>query len=859
MNNKNELKKPDEINDNLSRELEYELIKYQLTNKALGIGMWDAIIVQSDPFNPDNTFIWSDELRKMLGYSNEQDFPNVWNSLLDRIHPDDYEFAHKQYTTHFYDSTGQSPFSVEHRVKLKNGNYIYVHAFGTTQRDKEGKPIRFVGALRNIDESVKLQNAVKYRDKLLSATNKMAGLLLNSDAESFNSRLTLGMNLIADAAKIDAIYLWKNKTINNELVCYQLFEWLQHKTTFTNDAVTCYYDQELPGWKETLSSGNNINGIVRDMPKEVQNHFTHTVSTLVIPIFIDYKFWGIVGFSDYHNERLFSSEDEVMLTSAGIIIANAFIRNKMMQDIVEANNEANEATLIKNNSLRALDNILNSMDVPIYVSVPDTGEILFVNDWLKNVFNIVGDEAIGKYCFKVFRNFDEMCSFCPCFELKDDPGKLVVWDEYVAEISSHIRHADCLIDWPDGRKVHLQYATDITTLVNATEVAKSASRAKSDFLSNMSHEIRTPLNVIVGMTTIGIDAENIERKDYALGNIHEASKYLLGIVNSILDMAKIEADKLEISFIDFDFRKTIHMIIALIRFKADEKNHELTLDIDSNIPSIVVGDDQLIAQVITNILSNSIKFTPDGGKINLSAKLVNEINGKLELQIKVKDNGIGISPDRQDKLFDSFEQAENGMHQEYGGTGLGLAIAKRIINKMGGEISVESDLDKGATFTFNVFVQRYVKSNDDGIINDNESDDSAASDEIIFKDKVLLIAEDIDINREIISSLLSDKGFIIEQAENGKQALDMVTENPDKYDVIFMDMQMPQMDGLEATEKIRNLPSMKDRTRKLWIVAMTANIFKTDIEACLSAGMDNHLGKPIDREVVLDMLREYLR
>jgi signal transduction histidine kinase/CheY-like chemotaxis protein len=854
------LQKHDDIKAHLEHEheLEYELIKYQLTNSALGIGMWDATIIQNDPFNPNNTFIWSDELRKMLGFEDEQDFPNVWNSFLARVHPEDLDAAYETYTAHIFDSTGKSPFSVEHRIMLKNGEYIYVHAFGATQRDKDGNPIRFVGALRNIDEEIKLQKAVEYRDKLLSATNKMSGLLLNSDTQSFNSRLALGMNLVADAAKIHEIYLWQNKVVDNELYCFQIFEWSQHKTTFVDDSLTCSYDKELPGWKEILSSGNSINSIVEDMPKEVQGHFTNTVSTLVIPIFIEYKFWGIVGFSDYHNKRAFSKEDEVILTSAGIIIANAFIRNKMIQDIVEANNIANEATILKNNSLRSLDNILNSMDVPIYVSVPDTGEILFVNDWLKRAFNIQGDEAIGKFCYKVFRNLDEMCSFCPCFQLKDDPSKLIVWDEYIPEIGAHIRHSDCLIDWSDGRKVHLQYATDITSLVSATEVAKSASRAKSDFLSNMSHEIRTPLNVIVGMSTIGTDAEDIDRKNYALNNIHEASKHLLRIVNTVLDMAKIEAGKLELSYSAFDFRKTINMIVALVRFKADEKNHELTVDIDDKIPAIVVGDDQLIAQVITNILSNSIKFTPPGGKINLNIRLINEVDDTFELQIEVKDNGIGISADRKDTLFNSFEQAEKGIKREYGGTGLGLTIAKRIINKMGGDISVESELNKGATFTFNVFVKRYIESEDD-CLNDNNANDLSASDEIIFKDKAILIVEDIDINREIVTALLQDKGFIIDHAENGRQALEMIEANPDKYDVIFMDLQMPYMCGLEATIKIRKLPAIKNRERKLWIVAMTANIFKTDIEACLNAGMDNHTGKPVDRDIVLNILREYLR
>jgi len=399
----------------------------------------------------------------------------------------------------------------------------------------------------------------------------------------------------------------------------------------------------------------------------------------------------------------------------------------------------------------------------------------------------------------------------------------------------------------------------IQRLEAAMDSAKAANQSKSVFLSNMSHEMRTPMNAIIGMTTIGKKAENMEEKNHALNKIKDASSHLLGIINDVLDMAKIEANKLELSPIEYSFERMLEKAIMLVNFRVDEKRQTLSVNVDNNIPPFVVGDDQRLAQIITNLLSNAVKFTPKGGKIHLEASLIGETNGNCELQIKVADNGIGIPPEKQGTLFDAFEQAESGTSRKYGGTGLGLPITKRIVELMGGKIWIESELNKGSKFIFTVKVLRSKKSEEceneysEGYNAGKNGTENVGE----FSGKRLLLAEDVEINREILISLLGDTGLTIDCAKNGEEALEMIEAAPDKYDVVFMDVQMPKMDGFEATRYIRALPALQGS--KLPIIAMTANVFKDDIEQCLAAGMDDHLGKPIDIGMVLEKLRKYLK
>jgi signal transduction histidine kinase len=395
----------------------------------------------------------------------------------------------------------------------------------------------------------------------------------------------------------------------------------------------------------------------------------------------------------------------------------------------------------------------------------------------------------------------------------------------------------------------------------ALEKAQAASYAKTSFLSNMSHEIRTPMNAIIGMTAIAESTTNVERKDYAIGKIKDASAHLLGVINDVLDMSKIEADKLELHPVVFVFEDMLQKVVNIINFRVVEKHQTLTLNVDNEIPRLLMCDDQRLAQIITNLLSNAVKFTPEYGAVKLFAKLLKEEGNICEISFDITDTGIGITKEQQTRLFDPFEQAESSTTRNYGGTGLGLAISKNIVRQMGGSISVSSVVGEGSTFTFSVKAEKPPEASQElaGIANRFDAADSPGGQvqsADCFKDCRILLAEDVEINREIVIALLEPTLLKIDCAENGAEALRLFSEAPDKYDMIFMDIQMPVMDGFEATRRIRALPV--GGAESVPIIAMTANVFKEDIVACLESGMNAHVGKPLNFDEVVVLLRKYL-
>ncbi|MDR2942850.1 MAG: response regulator [Treponema sp.] len=417
-----------------------------------------------------------------------------------------------------------------------------------------------------------------------------------------------------------------------------------------------------------------------------------------------------------------------------------------------------------------------------------------------------------------------------------------------------------LIEHEKQIKSMLELKTKEVVLREAAELeAQNASRAKGEFLSHMSHEIRSPLNAVIGMINIAAEEDDIQKIKKYLEKAGSASKHVLGVINDILDMSKIEANKLELSVAELDFGKMIGDIVDVISFRAKEKNQDTVVNINQNIPQFIVGDELRLSQVITNLLTNAIKFTPNGGKVELNAEKLDSApssddkssaNDEITLRIEVADNGIGISPEQKKKLFTSYNQADSSITKQFGGTGLGLAISKRIVELMQGRIWIESELEHGAKFIFTIKVK---KGQENAGKSSTAGTKSANYD---FKGYTILAAEDMEFNREILAKYLLKTGISIDFAENGKEAVYMFSENPGKYNLILTDIHMPEMDGDTASRAIRSLDLPLAKT--IPIIAMTADAFKEDIEKYLSAGMTDYVVKPIVPKNIYAVIKKYL-
>ena len=396
----------------------------------------------------------------------------------------------------------------------------------------------------------------------------------------------------------------------------------------------------------------------------------------------------------------------------------------------------------------------------------------------------------------------------------------------------------------------LKKAKNITT--EALQTAENANKAKTDFLSNMSHDIRTPMNAIIGMTSlIRHDAGNKAKVIEYADKIDISSQHLLGIINDVLDMSKIEAGKTVFKYTDFSILDFITELNAIFHSQIDEKNQTLTI-IKENIRHEWVNGDQVhLMQIFSNLVSNAVKYTQEGGKIQF---LVEECETKSSVYAKyrflVSDNGMGMSADFKDTIFDAFTRAESSMTNKIQGTGLGMAITKNLVEAMGGTIDVESELSQGSCFEvlidLRIAEDRFVSSAEQV-----EKDEPAGN---VLKGMRFLCAEDNELNAEILMELLKIEGAECTICENGKRVLEAFEQSvPGDYDMILMDVQMPVMNGYEATKAIRR--SSHELAKTIPIIAMTANAFSEDIQHSLAAGMNAHVSKPVEMKVLEKTIR----
>ena len=397
---------------------------------------------------------------------------------------------------------------------------------------------------------------------------------------------------------------------------------------------------------------------------------------------------------------------------------------------------------------------------------------------------------------------------------------------------------------PAGEKTYFGFEKDITNLVVEKNEALKATKEKSLFLAKMSHEIRTPMNGIIGTAELLKTSEGLDEEQKDLLNIIDVSaNNLLSIINDILDISKLEAGKIELENEAFSIYDLVKDVITMLGVRVMNNEVKLISEINPDIPATLYGDELRLKQIILNFVNNAIKFTKKGN-IKIMVDRLSDTSDKIKLKVKVIDTGIGISKSGQEKLFQEFSQVDQSRHRRFGGTGLGLMISKKLTELMEGEIGVESEQDKGSTFWIEIGFLKNAETPNKNVNNVSDMDTSTQKLKI-------LVAEDNVINQKVAMINLRQLGHEVEIAVNGQMAVDMFKNS--KYDVVLMDIQMPVLDGLEATLAIRE-HEKENNLEKTPIVAITANALKEDKDRCFEVGMDDYITKPFKSEDLVRIL-----
>ena len=884
-----------------------------------------------------------------LSLSEESDSPVVWEE-------------HNTLTKRYYKNTDTI-------IKWSNGKNVHV------QYSVD------ISGVKQVEKALELQ--VKQQKVLSDISLEFASAsntrsIFNSSLKKIVDYLNLCgayvLQLDENAGEFICLYSFIGKNDSPALIVGESFE-------YKPDSL--FFERIMSGLSFTADDFSAINPKLPDASVPLTN-----IKCAVMPIFVDGKLWGAIVCAKNFADN-FSREYDISFLH---LVCNVFATG-LERKIIEDN--------LSETKLR-LTTVLDSAPVSIFWK--DTNHIYrgcnkhFANFAGCNISDVDGksdyDFLPKDFADKVVMDDREMLSTKKPILGRDlKIHNINGTDKWIREYKVPLLNDDGTIesilgtfeDITDIKTKELELLRRDKELVMVADEAKRANSAKSEFLSRMSHEIRTPMNAIIGMTHIAKNSLDLEKVDKCLNKIDISSKHLLSIINDILDMSKIEADKLEISHEPFNLESVLVNVTNVVIVKADEKKQTIEIEIEDDVARNYNGDALRITQVLTNLFTNAVKFSNDATTIKLHVSNLKTINGKSHLQFRMQDYGIGMTPEQIEKLFTPFEQADGTIARRFGGTGLGLTICKRIVELMGGTIKVESEYGVGSTFTFTLmldvihsnrtkfsdaidisslrilfvddsyetrelFVEllrlrdinidavesgekalELVKKAEaehipyniifvdwrmpglDGIqttrlIKQQTHDSSVIiltsiaewssikkealeagivrflpkpffsssvinlinevlgpirnrtindpSDIPDFKGKSILLVEDIEINREIVSALLEETHVTIDCADNGLTATKMFRKNTDKYDLILMDINMPIMDGYEATKIIRDINHPNAKT--IPIIAMTANAFKEDVARCIEVGMNGHIAKPIDEKGLIEKLNENL-
>lgn len=562
-------------------------------------------------------------------------------------------------------------------------------------------------------------------------------------------------------------------------------------------------------------------------------------SVLCVPVIHDGRLCGGICLSRRETARPWSEEETSLCHLLGNMLAISLTHFGLYERL--------------RHKAEQLRDILDAFPDPVYIIDMDSYELLFLNKSVGKVFPEV-QGPLARTCYKRLQGRDSPCPFCTNAIIAHTGGPYQ-WT-YENEISKRAYTVvDKLIKWDNNKLVRLSITTDVTDLLRSQhekQAALIASQAKSEFLAHMSHEIRTPMNGIIGLTHLALQSDPPEELKGYLHKIRSSATNLLAIINDILDLSKIEANKMTLENVNYSMEDVLDFVHTSIRFPLEQKGLEYVCQVADDVPPRLWGDGLRLKQILLNLLSNAVKFTAEGS-VKLTIRRELRDDGE-KLHFMVSDTGMGISREYRQHLFDPYTQANSSISRRFGGTGLGLTICKRIAGLMRGSLWCESELGKGTIFHLTI---PCMLAHSACCEMKEEGEEATQTPPITHPGRVrLLLVEDNEINQEVATAMLHQLGLACDLACNGQQAVEMIMETD--YDLILMDVHMPVMDGLTASQHIRQRQAVRSPQKNLPIIAMTAATLPDNIDEILEAGMDDHISKPFNIGILRKKLAYWL-
>ena len=560
-------------------------------------------------------------------------------------------------------------------------------------------------------------------------------------------------------------------------------------------------------------------------------------SAICVPIAHDGQLFGGICLLRHRYRGQWSIEDSSLCHLLGSILAITLTHFRLYGQLQRKHKQ--------------LHDILDAFTDPVCIVDMETYKILFVNNSVEETYPRK-DGTLSNICYKRLMGRDAPCTFCTnaIIAASSEPYQWTYENKTTRRTYTVV---DKAIKWDNDKTVRLSISRDVTDLLQTQhekQDAVVASQAKSEFLAHMSHEIRTPMNGIIGLTHLALQSDPSDEQKNYLQKIRTSATNLLAIINDILDLSKIEANKMVLEDANYPLEDVLEFVHTSLRFPIEQKGLEYECKLGDDVPLKLWGDSLRLKQVLLNLMNNAVKFTAEG---RITLRIDRELSGdKDSLHFRIADTGMGISREYQQHLFDPYTQANASISRRFGGTGLGLSICKRIAELMHGALWCESELGKGSTFHLSIpcTAARNIYCPQEQAAATAEPLDGAAECSI-------LVAEDNEINVEVLRAMLRQLGFECDVAPNGKEALRMAMETP--YDIVLMDVNMPVMDGLTATRELRNMLPENDEQKALPIIALTAATLPDNIAEIINAGMNDHIGKPFSMATLRNKLAKWLK